>query len=355
MPSPYLTLRPVEESYSSSVGNEVIGIALDGGPAMYRRDVIGASGSVTCKWILTQAEYDYFWAFYHLTTSNGALSFYANLILDHQAPRRTEVHFAPGTVPRTVAVRGLTREVQADLEIIAPFQDDAENLTIATTYESALEPLVRIRNFGRLPEDHGPFVHTVDAPLGTEGVDWAMTFDGTRPGRVYTQVTNDGYIRVNDSDAALTAGQPWTAMVWYRAALATATNDPWLWNLGTSTDTNAFLRLDDTGGIFGGVGAVDVGVNGTAFDFVWAHAALAYEPASSGTLYLFQNGILVDSQTTSGTITSQGGMSFGGVISSPTNKGLVGRLDDMIVTRRCLTAADIQSYIATGVIPGAVV
>lgn len=109
-------LPPDNSSYSAVDGKETVATQLDGGAARYRRDILGATSTVNCSWILGPDEYKYLRSFYRALTLKGSKPFLIDLILDEPTLTEHKVYFIPGSVQLT-GQKGLTYWVTAQLEV----------------------------------------------------------------------------------------------------------------------------------------------------------------------------------------------------------------------------------------------
>lgn len=109
-------LPPDNSSYSAADGKETVATQLDGGAARYRRDILGATSTVNCSWILDPDEYKYLRSFYRALTLKGSKPFLINLILDEPTLTEHKAYFIPGSVQLT-GQKGLTYWVTAQLEV----------------------------------------------------------------------------------------------------------------------------------------------------------------------------------------------------------------------------------------------
>ena len=132
-----LLVTPEEDSYTMEDGEEVQSTKLDGGAGRYRRDIIGATSRVRCRWKLSQEEYLYFRAFYRSTILNGSLPFLIDLLLDW--PLLTEHTAYFDGEPKLSRISGHMHQVQADLEV-EPVALDAEYYdAIVMLYEEGVD------------------------------------------------------------------------------------------------------------------------------------------------------------------------------------------------------------------------
>lgn len=124
-------IPPDSSSYSVSDGKEVVAIQLDGGASRYRRDVIGATSTVSVSWILGREQYLYLRSFYRGLAGKGATPFLIDLILDDFELTEHKAYFVPGSVQLT-GQKGLTYWVSAQLEVYP--NEDNDNGDFAAIY-----------------------------------------------------------------------------------------------------------------------------------------------------------------------------------------------------------------------------
>lgn len=129
-------IPPDNSAYSATDGKEVVATQLDGGAARYRRDIIGATSTVSVSWILGRDEYKYLRSFYRGITGKGATPFLIDLILDECEPIEHKAYFIPGSMQLT-AQKGLTYWASAQLEVYP--NEDMDNGDFAYIY-NALGP-----------------------------------------------------------------------------------------------------------------------------------------------------------------------------------------------------------------------
>jgi hypothetical protein len=130
-----LMLTPDADGYSSKDGNEVIATALDGGRSRFRRDKVGAPKTVSVKWTLNPAQYQYWRAFFVTVTKKGTLPFTCDLLSeDGGTPSEHECSFVPDSV-NLPAQQGLTYVQQAVLEVKPLPHDENADLTLVALYE----------------------------------------------------------------------------------------------------------------------------------------------------------------------------------------------------------------------------
>ena len=156
-----LALQPAQASYKVVPGNEVIANKLAGGRGRYRRDLIGATATVSARWPLQVAgELQYFWAFYYTVIDHGSLPFLADLVIDRQALTTHVCNIIPETIG-VINTGGPNYEVFADLEVEPAVRDDDFDLGFVLAYEAwedraeinilSLEHIVNVVMPGSLP------------------------------------------------------------------------------------------------------------------------------------------------------------------------------------------------------------
>lgn len=133
-----LSLAPDNSSYSVTDGKEVVSVALDGGAGKYRRDIVGASSSVSVSWVCDREEYHYIRAFYRALLGKGSKPFLIDLILDDPLPAEHKAYFVPGSMVLT-GQKGLSYYVSAQLEV-EPSDIDTEAETMFATLYSIFGP-----------------------------------------------------------------------------------------------------------------------------------------------------------------------------------------------------------------------
>lgn len=107
-------LAPDADGYQSTDGAEWLQTALDGGGSRFRRDKVGAAKSVTVKWTLNRAQYQYWRSFYN---SVGSATFTCPLLSeDGCGPVDQLCNIVPGSVSLPTQ-QGLMYVQQAQLEV----------------------------------------------------------------------------------------------------------------------------------------------------------------------------------------------------------------------------------------------
>ena len=94
----FLPLPPERTSYTYSKEGGVVSTTLDGGKSRSRVDIIGFTSRVTCQWILTRLEFDFFMSFYVAVAKKGAATFQMDLILDRPDLLEHDCIFVPDTL-----------------------------------------------------------------------------------------------------------------------------------------------------------------------------------------------------------------------------------------------------------------
>ena len=156
-----IALQPAQASYKVIPGNEVISNKLAGGRGRYRRDLIGATATVSVRWPLQVAgELQYFWAFYYNIINHGSLPFLADLVIDRQALTTHVCNIIPETIG-VVNIGGPNYEVYADLEVEPAERNDDFDFGLVLAYEAwgdraeatilSLERVVNVVLPGSLP------------------------------------------------------------------------------------------------------------------------------------------------------------------------------------------------------------
>jgi hypothetical protein len=112
---PKLYLTPDSNSYGVKDGKEVISVQLDGGASRFRRDVVGASSTISVKWTVDADGYRTLRDFYE-SIGNGAEPFLIDLIWEDADLTEHEAHIIPGTF-KLDSQEGRTYVVSADLEV----------------------------------------------------------------------------------------------------------------------------------------------------------------------------------------------------------------------------------------------
>lgn len=129
-----LLLTPDADGYSSTDGQDWIRSELDGGVGRYRQDKIGASKSVSVKWTMNPAQYQY-WRSFYATVGSG--TFLCDLLSeDGTGPAEHECNIIPGSVTLPTQV-GFTYVQQAQLEVRPLPRDAAMDLEIMLIFEAS--------------------------------------------------------------------------------------------------------------------------------------------------------------------------------------------------------------------------
>jgi hypothetical protein len=133
-----LLASPGEASYSVAEGADAVAVGLDGGPSRVRRTFVGSVSVVSCQWTVPLATYQYLRAFFRAGSASATAPFLVDLILDDPLPVELTARFVPGTFGLS-GVKGLSRVVQARLEVVPPPpQPDVDDAVLAL-YEAAGE------------------------------------------------------------------------------------------------------------------------------------------------------------------------------------------------------------------------
>tara|TARA_Y100001973_G_C5206110_1_gene341641 strand:+ start:471 stop:947 length:477 start_codon:yes stop_codon:yes gene_type:complete len=129
-----MTIPPDQSGYSVTDGNEVVATKLDGGASRYRRDILGATSTVTVQWSVGPDVYRYLRAFYKTATANGSSPFLIDLLLDEPSLTEHKAYFVPGSM-RLQSQKGLQYVVAAQLEVTPDLPDTAYDEAIVLMYE----------------------------------------------------------------------------------------------------------------------------------------------------------------------------------------------------------------------------
>lgn len=125
MPLPKLNLTPAQDGYAvADADDQVLRAKVSAGPSRTRLDMLGAPSDVAVTFHLTDAEYQYWRAFFRSTIGYGSLPFLMDLLLDQPDLTEHEVKIVPGST-RLSGQRGLLYVVQARLEV-KPSMEDAD-------------------------------------------------------------------------------------------------------------------------------------------------------------------------------------------------------------------------------------
>jgi hypothetical protein len=108
-----LPFVPEQDGYGVTHPNQVVQIALDGGPPRMRADSLGMSSRVSASWLLDRLEYTRFLQFWRVNLQLGALPCLVDLVTGLYQVARHKATFVPGSL-RTTQVAGLTYRVSAE-------------------------------------------------------------------------------------------------------------------------------------------------------------------------------------------------------------------------------------------------
>lgn len=111
-----LVISPDSVGYTTLDGEEVVSIQLDGGASRTRRDKIGASSFVNCRWSLNALQYLYLRAFYNTATAKSSIPFLVDLLIDKPDVVEHVARFVPGSWS-LAETRGRGYFVEARLEV----------------------------------------------------------------------------------------------------------------------------------------------------------------------------------------------------------------------------------------------
>lgn len=143
-----LLLPPSEAGYGASLASAFHYANLNGGRGRRRAKFVGGTHYVSVTWVLDEWQYDYWMAFWRISTAEGVLPFLADLIVDNAAIAEYEVGAMPDSL--RLSVRGESRVVQLDVEAV-PVVDadfDAANLLHYGLYgDDAPDVLARLAVF----------------------------------------------------------------------------------------------------------------------------------------------------------------------------------------------------------------
>lgn len=126
----------VGQGYTVQRGNAVVATELDGGRPRMRKDVLNPSSRVTVQWVFTPDQYDYFQAFYHTTTEEGALPFEIDLVIDTANQAEYTANFVPGSVQLT-GKQGQVFFVSAELDVEAAVRSTSADAALVTAFNAA--------------------------------------------------------------------------------------------------------------------------------------------------------------------------------------------------------------------------
>lgn len=135
MPMLKLTLPPDQSAYSVTDGSEVVSSKLDGGASRYRRDVLNSTSTVSAQWTVGPEAYKYLRAFFKSVTTNGALPFLIDLLLDEPILTEHKAYFVPGSMSLGQQ-QGMTYFVRASLEVYPIVQNDAANVSYVEMFNA---------------------------------------------------------------------------------------------------------------------------------------------------------------------------------------------------------------------------
>lgn len=128
-------LPPDNSSYGVTSGKEVVATMLDGGAARYRRDILGATSTVDCVWIIGPTEYKYARSFYRALTTSGSKPFLIDLILDEPELTEHKAYFVPGSFKLT-GQKGLMYWISAQLEVYPAEINVSAEIDFAAMYSN---------------------------------------------------------------------------------------------------------------------------------------------------------------------------------------------------------------------------
>lgn len=128
-----LKIIPDQASYSLDFGEEFLAVEMEGGPAYYRQDQLGASVHLPgVTWTTDEAGWEYLRAFYQLTGAKG-LPFAVQLFVNDATLVYHEAHFQKIGL---VSTDGPIFVVRANLEVTPLPIADADAQAIVDAYVS---------------------------------------------------------------------------------------------------------------------------------------------------------------------------------------------------------------------------
>lgn len=134
-------LPPDQANYAVTDGVETLRTQLQGGTGRFRADILKSSYTARCSWTLTVAQWSYLRGFYKTRSENGAIPFLIDIAVNGGQELKEYIAYF---IPRSMATSqymGLTRKVDAQLEIIPNESDDDELLSNTLLYEIAGEEM----------------------------------------------------------------------------------------------------------------------------------------------------------------------------------------------------------------------
>jgi hypothetical protein len=121
---------PVDaRNYTGVFGSPVISTQLDGGAPRIRQDKLGSVHIIDVAWFVGPDDYKYLMAFYRTGTSQGALPFTIDLVIDDSVPQEYTATFVPQSF-KLESVEGLTFTVRAQLAVLPTTADAAADQLI---------------------------------------------------------------------------------------------------------------------------------------------------------------------------------------------------------------------------------
>lgn len=143
-----LALCPTESSYAARhTSSGYLRVGLEGGMGRYRKDILNSSTTVSCRWVVGQAYFDYLWAFYR-TYLRTLEPFYIDLMLEEWGAVRVLAHIFPDSF-NFESKQGGTYTVTAQLEVQAPQynpQDDEDYIYLISEFGEDFDWLWKIVN-----------------------------------------------------------------------------------------------------------------------------------------------------------------------------------------------------------------
>jgi len=149
-----------QQSYSANIGDGVISQILDGGADRYRRSLKGVVHTVSSRWVVGEAGYQYLMAFYRVWARNPSQPFIARLCVDNAPVEDYQCFF--GGAPTLTEKQALVFTVTANLKVKPlAVDDDLDDLIVEVgnggeDLASLTNPLEKLVNED-LPEALGDF------------------------------------------------------------------------------------------------------------------------------------------------------------------------------------------------------
>ena len=115
-----------QEGYSANIGDGVMSQILDGGADRYRRSLKGVVHTVSSRWVVNEAGYQYLMAFYRVWARNPSQPFIAQLCVDNAPVEDYECFFSgsPTLSSKEAKVYTVTATLKVKPLSIDPNMDD---------------------------------------------------------------------------------------------------------------------------------------------------------------------------------------------------------------------------------------